>query len=97
MVLFPILADVEGDSSRYPLGFAADRVLAACEQQGVSCVDLRPTFAPVQPVGKLWANRLDSHPSRFANELAAEAVLRVFSEQWGAPPHSTRALRLPVR
>ena len=84
MVLFPGLsADyADGDPQSYTLGFLMDRALETCRAFAVTCVDLRPTYAGTRPKQKLWANRLDSHPGRLANEMAAEAVLDAFRAQW---------------
>ena len=82
VVAFPQLAETEGLVENYPLGFLMDRVLETCREQQIICLDLRPVFAPVSPASKLWANRLDGHPGRLANEMAAEAILRTFATEW---------------
>jgi len=92
IVLFPSLTDVEGDPDAYPNGFVIDHVLGFCERAGLHCVDLRETFADIEPASSLWASRLDSHPGGEANLLAMEALLDAFGEEWeAAGSASTRA------
>jgi hypothetical protein len=82
MILFPLLEEVGGDRARYSQSALIDRTLALCVRNGVTCLDLRPTFAAVQPAQRLWANRFDNHPGHLANELAADAVAGAFAPQW---------------
>jgi len=84
MVLFPEL-DAEYPDGRiedYRLGFLMDRVRAICKLHDVPCLDLRAVLAPSEPDRKMWANRLDSHPGRLANDLAATALIEQFGAQW---------------
>jgi hypothetical protein len=81
MILFPALAD--SASQDHTADFLIDWVLSICSQQSVPCLDLRTVFATISPPTLLWANRLDAHPGRLANQLAAEAVLRKFGPIWG--------------
>ncbi|MFQ5746730.1 MAG: SGNH/GDSL hydrolase family protein [Gemmatimonadota bacterium] len=78
-VLFPRL---EARSSSHRLDFLIDRVLDTCDSARVICVDMRPELEGVTPARKLWANRLDSHPGRLANEIAAHALRRRFAHVW---------------
>ncbi|HEB87124.1 MAG TPA: SGNH/GDSL hydrolase family protein, partial [Gammaproteobacteria bacterium] len=55
-----------------PLDFLADRVLALCEEESIPCVDMRGKLLEYKEGRKLWASRLDPHPSAFANKLTAE-------------------------
>lgn len=66
----------------YPFQFLHERLQALCEEERVTCVDLRGDFAAVKNRRALWANRLDAHPSAQANAIAAAAVSRAFEEQW---------------
>lgn len=84
IVLYPQLTDVDGDPTAYPNGFVIDHVLGFCARAGLRCVDLRETFAAVRPASSLWASRLDSHPGRPANQLATDAILAAFGDQWSA-------------
>jgi hypothetical protein len=82
MVLFPIMIDVAGDPSAYPLGFLMDRVLELCVAENVPCLDLRNSFAGSLSKSNLWANRLDHHPGAAAHAKAAEAIFDRFSPSW---------------
>jgi hypothetical protein len=93
MILYPRPADRDpGKEDR--LDFLLDRVVGPCDRLGVPYVDLRRAFRGVHPARKLWVNPLDSHPGPLANKLAADAVLRVFGNEWSggrvsqAPPRS---------
>jgi hypothetical protein len=80
MVLFP---DTSGDlGDGYEFGYLHDRVLSICAEQRIRCLDLRKDFAAVKDRQKLWANRLDHHPSALANAIAANRILETFSTDW---------------
>jgi hypothetical protein len=80
MVLFPDTTGERGD--RYPFAYLHERVLANCEARQIRCVDLRKDFAEVRDRRQLWANRLDHHPGRRANAIAAERILETFAASW---------------
>jgi hypothetical protein len=82
IVLFPSLIDTEGDPDNFSYGFLFDRVLEACHQQAIQCLDLRPALARVSPASKLWLHQFDAHPSPLTNEVAAEAILEEFGKTW---------------
>lgn len=80
MVLFP---DAGYDlDARYPFGYLHQRVLDACREEQISCVDLRADFAKVKDRRTLWVNPLDHHPSARANQIAALRILEVFEPDW---------------
>lgn len=89
IVLFPSVGPrlVQG---AYDYDYLHDRVLAACRDEGVTCVDLRSTFAAYTDYRTLWASPLDPHPSALANRLAAERLMAAFGPTWlgsrRAPP-----------
>ena len=64
------------------LDFLVDRVLQLCEEEAITCLELRSTFAPYKGDSKLWANRLDPHPGPFANRLVADRLVETFGEVW---------------
>lgn len=71
----------------YVYDYLHNRVLEACRREHVTCLDLRSAFARVAHYRQLWVNRLDPHPSAFANRLAAERMLETFGPIWrGASP-----------
>jgi len=82
VVMFPRLLEVNGSKDNYPFGFLIEHTADICARNQVPCLDLRPVLATVQPAKKLWANRLDPHPGRLANELASEAVFNRFKDTW---------------
>ena len=41
---------------------------------------MRPEFTNIRPVSDLWVNRFDSHPSAYANKVAAKTILEAFGE-----------------
>lgn len=84
IVLFPDTAS--SMAADYPFGYLHERVLATCDQQGLTCVDLRDDFSKVKERQSLWASRLDHHPSARANAIAAERILETYSQKWVAPP-----------
>ena len=52
------------------------------EEEAITCLDLRDTFALYKGDPKLWANRLDPHLGPFANRLVADRLMEVFGEVW---------------
>lgn len=80
IIVFPELE--KGLPDDYPLGFLLDRVMATCSKRQLPCVDMRPVFATVTPVDKLWVNRFDAHPGPLANALASQAVYDTFQPLW---------------
>ena len=84
IVLFPDTAADLGE--KYPFGYLHERVLDICRAQDLACLDLRSDFASVKDHRRLWANRLDHHPSALANEIAAVKIFETYSKQWAAPP-----------
>ena len=80
IVLFPRLADLGKD---YPFGFLHDRVLGLCSEEGINCLDLRPTFTLYGTDYRLlWVNSFDPHPGPLANRLAAERIMNAFRHIW---------------
>jgi len=59
--------------------FLVDRVLEQCNDEGILCVDLRPTFAQHPPD---WASRLDPHPGPSANQLIAARLIQTYGKMW---------------
>jgi hypothetical protein len=80
IVMFPSLVETGGLVDAYPYSYLFDRVISACKQHGIECIDLRPVFAKQTPALKLWANRFDPHPGPLANKLAANVILKTFSQ-----------------
>lgn len=78
IVLFPPLVETGGLIEAYPYSYLFDRMISACRQHAMECLDLRPVFAKQSPALELWANRFDSHPGPLANKLAANAILNRF-------------------
>jgi hypothetical protein len=95
MILFPQLyAEYPGGRIEdYRLGFLMDRVQEICARNDVPCLDLRSVLAPIEPDRRLWANRLDTHPSRLANDLAAAAAIERFGGEWVAAALALQAPR----
>jgi hypothetical protein len=82
IVAYPELSYSDGSDETYALGFLIDRVLETCSKSHITCIDLRPTLGAVHPAERLWVNRLDHHPNRMANELAAQPILKQFGHAW---------------
>jgi hypothetical protein len=80
MVLFPDFGEDLGPA--YPYAFLHERVLAFCRETGVTCLDLRDTFARVHDRRSLWVSPFDHHPSARANEMAAVRILEAFRAEW---------------
>ena len=83
MVLFPDAGFELG--SGYPFAYLHDRVLRACEEEAITCLDLRADFAKIHDRRALWVNPLDHHPSARANEIAALEIVKVFEPEWMKP------------
>jgi lysophospholipase L1-like esterase len=81
LVLFPHV-DPDLSAGRYRYDYLHDRVLAACRQEGITCADLRSTFAAYPEYLTLWANRLDPHPSALAHRLAADRLMETWGSFW---------------
>jgi hypothetical protein len=89
VVLFPHLDDRLG-GSEYPFAFLHERVLAACAEASVPCVDLRDTFARhAGNVALLRVNRFDHHAGALAHRLATERLLEVLGPVWRARASSS--------
>jgi hypothetical protein len=83
IVLFPHVDETLAQGqSRY--SYLHERVLQACRDEKVTCVDLRATFGAYADYKQLWVNRLDPHPNAFAHRLAAERVVAELGEVWRA-------------
>lgn len=80
MVLFPDFGEDMGPA--YPYAFLHERVMATCKETGVTCLDLRDTFARVHDRRSLWVSPFDHHPSQRANEMAAVKILEAFRSEW---------------
>lgn len=81
IVLFP-LVDRKLSEGTYAYDFLHDRVLEACQEEQITCVDLRTTFAAYPDYKKLWITPLDPHPSSLVNRIAAERLLEAFGRTW---------------
>jgi hypothetical protein len=64
------------------LDFLTDRVLKTCEATLIPCLDLRQAFASYRGDVRLWASRLDPHPSALANSIATEQIVERFRKIW---------------
>lgn len=80
MVLFPDAGYELG--AGYPFEFLHERVLEFCDEQHMTCADLRPAFAEVKNRTTLWADALDPHPSPSANAIAAIRIVKTFETTW---------------
>jgi hypothetical protein len=85
-------------NSSSQLDFLAERVLELCEQEAITCVDLRSTFAGYQenPL-QLWVNRFDPHPGPLAHRLSADRLMNEFGEVWLVPFQSGFDMLAPKR
>jgi len=64
------------------LDFLLERMLQHCQARKLRCLDTRSIFLPHQGDTKLWASRLDPHPSAFANQLVADRLMETFRDVW---------------
>lgn len=85
IVLFPHLM-LLGSNDVYPYNYLHERVLRLCDQEKITCTDLRSTLAPYMGGVNLWVNRFDAHPGSLANRLAAEHIMETFGESWLSEP-----------
>lgn len=80
IVLFP---QCRSGMSDYQLGFLHERVLRECEQQRISCLDLRQAYSAFDGrMEELRASSLDAHPSKIAHRIAAERIVEIFGPEW---------------
>ena len=86
IVLVPSFTPLQ--DREYPFLYLHQRVLAACADERVPCLDLFPTFAPLMRNEKtyrdLWVNRFDPHMGPTANRIAATRMLEFFGASWTA-------------
>ena len=82
IVLFPDTAGALG--ADYPFAYLHERVLEICQTQNLTCLDLQHDFSLVKDHRRLWASRLDHHPSALANEIAAVRIFETYSKEWAA-------------
>ena len=64
------------------LDFLLERMLQFCQTRKLRCLDTRPILLPYQDGGKLWASRLDPHPSALAHQLVADRLMETFRDVW---------------
>lgn len=96
IVLFPHIDETLAQgNSRY--AFLHERVLQACRDEKITCVDLRTTFGTYTDHRQLWATRFDAHPNALAHRLAAERVVAELGAVWreGRPRPRVAAPRPP--
>lgn len=80
IVLFP---QCKSSIAEYELAFLHERVLAECEHDGITCLDLRSSYAAFDDnMQELRASSLDGHPSKTAHRIAAEQIVDVFGPIW---------------
>jgi hypothetical protein len=90
IVLFPHIDETLAQGkSRYD--YLHERVLQACRDEKITCVDLRTTFGAYPNYRQLWVNPLDPHPNAFAHRVAAERLVAELGEVWRAGPTRPRA------
>lgn len=78
-VLFPFLSD---DLPDYQLAFLHERVMSLCQEQKLTCLDMRQVYSEYPPVSALRLNLFDNHPGPEANSIAASAIIDLFGSQW---------------
>jgi len=66
----------------FRLDFLLERTLQLCQARKLRCLDTRTILLPHQGNIKLWASRLDPHPSAFANQLVTERLMETFGDVW---------------
>lgn len=80
LVLFPDTSGPLDDS--YAFGYLHDRMRKLCDEEGLTCLDLRSDFAAVPDRRALWVSPFDHHPSARANAIAAVRILETFRREW---------------
>ncbi|MDP3478361.1 MAG: GDSL-type esterase/lipase family protein [Desulfoprunum sp.] len=80
IVLFPHAAyPIQG----YPFAFMHERIMKICENRNIPCLDLRGAYSSFDDhLEKLWANKLDPHPSALAHDIAAKGIIDFFGSRW---------------
>ncbi len=64
------------------LDYLLERVLDECEHEKLVCVDMRKPLEPYKGDKKLWASKLDPHPSAFVNRITADEIFAAFASVW---------------
>ena len=65
------------------LDFLADRVLALCEKESLTCPHLGSMFEEYKDdPTQLWAGKFDSHPGILAHRIIADRLMESFEEEW---------------
>lgn len=64
------------------LDYLLERVLDECDHEKLTCVDMRQPLEPYKGEMKLWASKLDPHPSAFANRITADEMFAAFGPVW---------------
>ena len=77
IILFPNFGNEEGGVEKYPFPYLFERVVEACEENKIKCLDMRARFSEESPE-TLWVNRFDQHPSKLANEVAARSIIDTY-------------------
>ena len=72
MILYPLLYRTGETLASHD---AYRKVASFCRVERIRCLDLEPTFLPLD-VDRLRAHPRNSHPSPEANEIAAAEILR---------------------
>jgi len=64
------------------MDFLLNHVCSVCKAEGIEFVDMRKPFEPFKGDTRLWASRLDPHPSAYANKIVADQLYSAFSPTW---------------
>lgn len=92
LVIFPILADLEG---RYPFEPVCDRIEAFAASREIAVLSLLPAFRG-QSAPDLWVSSYDQHPNEQAHEIAAHAIFP-FARKLLLSAKATVAVGRPAR
>jgi hypothetical protein len=65
-----------------PSDFLVERALRVCQQEAITCIDLRSMLARYKGDRTVWASRLDPHPGPFLHRLVADQLMSTFGPVW---------------
>jgi hypothetical protein len=68
--------------SKTPFDFLVERAMRVCQQEVLTCIDLRSTLSRYRGDRTVWASRLDPHPGPLLHRLIADQLMETFGAVW---------------
>jgi hypothetical protein len=77
--------------SESPFDFLIERAVRVCQQEAITCIDLRSSLGRYRGDRTVWASRLDPHPGPRLHRLVADQLISTFGPVWLRGPERVAA------